>query len=311
VSAVDNTQQLEWEARQRPRAGIVALLAALLTFGSDIWQMSLFRDAPKAPFVDALLKAVQPGPIGPTPSLRTPYFEFIDQHASSFVAANVVKGIGLIGVAWALAFLAAATRSRRTSMSRLVVYVVLVGGVLSAIATIVYSVAYTSEVSSFLAGPHTVDRAAQAGGGTALVTGQFIGLVGQFLLAAGYVLVGLNAMRAGLLTRFMGILACIIGALTIFPLGPLPVLQAFWLAALGALFLGRWPSGMPPAWRTGREEPWPRQAEAAAKRRAAVDARRAARGGRAAPVPAGDDDDPRNGTRESAAAQRKKRKRRT
>jgi hypothetical protein len=112
-----------------------------------------------------------------------------------------------------------------------------------------------------------------------MLTAQFIGLAGQLALAVGYVFVALNAMRAGLLSRFMGILGCIIGVLVIIPLGPLPIVQTFWLVALAALFFGFWPSGMPPAWKSGQSEPWPRQAEVAAKRREAMDARKAARGG--------------------------------
>jgi hypothetical protein len=38
---------------------------------------------------------------------------------------------------------------------------------------------------------------------------------------------------------------------------PLPIVQIFWLAALGFILLGRWPGGAPPAWRTGQAEPWP------------------------------------------------------
>jgi hypothetical protein len=87
----------------------------------------------------------------------------------------------------------------------------------------------------------------------------------------------------------MGILGCIIGALVIIPLGPLPVVQSFWLLALGALLLGRWPAGMPPAWRTGAAEPWPSQSEVAQQRREAMEARRAARRGDAEPAePTGD-----------------------
>ena len=59
-------------------------------------------------------------------------------------------------------------------------------------------------------------------------------------------------MRVGLLTRFMGVLGIITGVLQILPFGgPLPVVQCFWLLMLGILFLGRWPGGQPPAWRTG------------------------------------------------------------
>jgi hypothetical protein len=161
-------------------------------------------------------------------------------------------------------------------------------------------------VNTFLDGPHTVDRAADAGSGTLLLTAQLIGLAGQLALAVGFVFVSLNAMRAGLLTKFMGILGCIIGVLVIIPLGPLPIVQAFWLVAVAALFFGYWPSGMPPAWQTGNEEPWPRQSEIAQKRRAAMDARRAARSGQPAPDPAA----PAAPAAPGPAPTRKKRKRR-
>jgi hypothetical protein len=82
-------------------------------------------------------------------------------------------------------------------------------------------------------------------------------------------------MRVGLLTRFMGVLGIITGGLQILPFGgPLPVVQAFWLVILSILFLGRWPTGTPPAWRTGRAEPWPSSSEQRQKRqRAAEEAR--------------------------------------
>jgi len=39
------------------------------------------------------------------------------------------------------------------------------------------------------------------------------------------------------------------------------VVQAFWLGALGALLVGRWPGGRGPAWETGEADPWPSSAE--------------------------------------------------
>jgi hypothetical protein len=39
------------------------------------------------------------------------------------------------------------------------------------------------------------------------------------------------------------------------------VIQAFWLGAVGLLFLGRWPGGRGPAWETGEAEPWPSAAQ--------------------------------------------------
>jgi hypothetical protein len=92
-------------------------------------------------------------------------------------------------------------------------------------------------------------------------TGLFIA-AGYFDLAAnlalgfGLVLVGLNAMRAGLLSRFLGILAIIVGVLTVLFRGA-GIIEAFWLVAVGALFLNRWPGGRGPAWETGEAVPWP------------------------------------------------------
>ena len=70
-------------------------------------------------------------------------------------------------------------------------------------------------------------------------------------------------MRAGLLTRFMGILGAIVGALQVVRIGPLPLVQTFWFLSLALLLSGRRQGGDLPAWRTGREEPWPSQREVA------------------------------------------------
>ena len=79
------------------------------------------------------------------------------------------------------------------------------------------------------------------------------GFAGTLAIAFSYVIIALNAMRAGLLSRFMGVLGIGVGALIVLPLLPqgLPIVQMFWLGALGALFLGRWSGGRGPAWETG------------------------------------------------------------
>ncbi len=77
-----------------------------------------------------------------------------------------------------------------------------------------------------------------------------------------FVMLPLRARRVGLLTPFMGILGAIAGALVVFQLaGISAIVQAFWLGALGALFLGRWPGGRGPAWETGEADPWPTAAD--------------------------------------------------
>jgi hypothetical protein len=55
-------------------------------------------------------------------------------------------------------------------------------------------------------------------------------------------------------------------ALVLLPQNPIVV---FWLLAVALLFARRWPQGMPPAWETGRAEPWPSSTEVAEQRAAA------------------------------------------
>ena len=279
MAAAGTEQQLAWEARQRPRAAAAAILAAVLTFGADVFSGSVFRDAPRSGFLDALSSAGRPGPAGSQPSLRSGFFEFYDSHRAELLGSSIARAIGLVALGWALTFLVAAVRSRREGLPRIAMPLALIGALLSAISTLLGAFASSSAVTNFLSGPRTVDAARDVTGGTTLVTAQFIGLAGQLALATGFVLVSLNAMRAGLLTRFMGILGVIVGALVVIPIGPVQVVQPFWLFALGILFAGFWPGGRPPAWRTGQAEPWPSQKEVAAARRDQAEARQGARRG--------------------------------
>jgi hypothetical protein len=297
--AEDPQQQLDWEARQRPRAALAAVLAALLMFSSDIATQVVSRDAPRAGFLQSLENAVKPGPVGTHPSAATPFFQWYDDHAAELLGAAIASALGLAALGYALAFLAAATRARLDRMPRWVAPLVVVGAVLMAVARVLGSVAFATAVSDFLGGPRTVDRAADVSNGSLLLAAQLIGQAGALALAAGFVLVALNAMRAGLITRFLGVLGVISGILVVLPL--LPVVQPFWLIMTGLLIIGRWPGGAPPAWRTGRAEPWPSSQQLAEARRE----RAAARGGEPATEPPAPE-----APAPQPAAQKRKRKRR-
>jgi hypothetical protein len=264
-------QQLAWEARQRPRAAIAAIVAGFLTLAGYLWAGLGLRDTPRAGFLESLTDAFKPGPIGTQPSLKTAIFEYYDEHALTIVGSATVRSIALLALGWAVTFLAVATRARRPELLRLVVYLPLVGAALAAVATVAGAVGTMLAISDFLDGPRTVDAAREVGGGSLLVTAEILGQIGPLALVAGLFLVTLNAMRVGLLTRFLGFLGIIAAVLTILPLMPLPVVQSFWIVGVGLLMLGSVPGGMPPAWRTGRAEPWPTAMEAAQRRRAAED----------------------------------------
>lgn len=257
--ATDETLALE--ARRRPQAAIAAAAASILIVGSFVGSGLALRDAPRTPLVKSLDRAAEPGPIGPEPSVRLPFYEYYSDHALSIIGSSLARGLGFLLVALALTFLGTAIRAR-TRLARVTLYLPLVAGVLLALSELLTHVGLWTSVNSFLDGPRTVDAAVDGGSPLVLVA-QLLGTqggLGAVTLGAGFILVSLHAMRAGLLTRFMGILGMLAGALTLLPIAsPVPVVQCFWLSGLALLLLGRWPGGDPPAWVTGRAEPWPSQ----------------------------------------------------
>lgn len=265
MSSTDD--QLAWERRLAPRAAAAAILAGLLTLAAGIYTGVGFRDVPRAQLLEALDVVVRPGPVAGEPSVRVPLYEYYSDHFARFLTAAVLNALGTLATGAALAFLAHATRARREIFPRLGTLLPWIGAGLLAVGGVVYAFGTNQTVEKLLDGPRTVDAIKNVDGGSLLVAGQLIEVVGRFALGAAFVLVCLNAMRSGLLTRFMGVLGILVGVLLVVPLlqGP-PIVQSFWLIALGALFLGRWPRGVPPAWRTGQAEPWPSNAELRAAR---------------------------------------------
>jgi hypothetical protein len=300
VAATGTADHLAWEARQRRPAAIAAIVGAILTMAGAVYGGIVFADVPRGGVLESLERAAQPGPASELESLRVPVYEFYDDHAAGVLGSTVLRALGMLGLGWALTYLAVATRARRPEFAKVAQYLPIVGAVLSAIATILSTVATTIAVRDFLDGPRTVAEADTITSGGLLVTAQLINLPGLLALALGLVLISLNAMRAGLLTRFMGVLGMITGALLVFPIGsPLPIVQCFWLLMLGLLFVGRWPGGMPPAWQGSEAIPWPSGAKVREARRKA---RAGARGEEPAPEPAP--------PAQQAGTARKKRKRR-
>jgi len=179
------------------------------------------------------------------------------------VIGSVVNAFGLISFALSVGFLWVCTQARRNGMSASSRISTLVGGGLAAVSGIVYAVVIAAKADKFVTtGTQTYEEAHHLTNGPGLLALPLLGQAAALMLAIGVFFVALNAMRVGLLTRFMGYLGLFVGALVIFPIGsPVPVVQGFWLFALGVLFAGRWPSGTPAAWATGRAEAWPSSQE--------------------------------------------------
>jgi hypothetical protein len=140
-----------------------------------------------------------------------------------------------------------------------------IGPIGVAVGQVIQQVVITRDASDFASSPERARTYAHARDilqSDWIIASAVIRQAAVIALGFAFVLIALNAMRVGLLTRFMGVLGIIVGVLFVIPIGsPLPIVQAFWLIALGYLFAGRWPSGVPPAWITGRAEPWPSQQE--------------------------------------------------
>jgi hypothetical protein len=307
VAAFGAEDHLAWEAKQRTSAAIAAALAGLLTLLGTLWRGLILQDAPRPGLLEALGRLEDPGPpIGPQKSLAIPFFEYYQDHASTILAASGLVALGSIALGWALTYLAVATKARRPEFPKILVYLPIVAAVLNGIYVLTSELSRARGFDKLLNGSGTVDAVLDLSADGFAIFAAIIGLPGTLGLALALVFVSLNAMRVGLLTRFMGVLGMITGALLVLPFGgPLPVVQCFWLLMLSALFFGRAPSGVPPAWRTGDAEPWPTSAQVREQRQRAAAERRGETWDpppTAEPVAAG--------SSPSASARKRKRKRR-
>ena len=202
--------------------------------------------------------------------------------------AAVLNALAALAAAAVLIYLWQAARARNPERVRPYLrIIVILAGVLTAVAGVAYAIVVAIKVHQFATtGAQTYDEANRLTSGGGLLALQLLGQAAALLVAVAFVLVSLQAMNQGLMSRFMGYLGMFAGALFLFQITQVPVVQAFWLFAVGYLISGRWPSGVPPAWRSGRAEPWPSSAEMRNRRAAAAGAgaggRVAAGGGGAA-----------------------------
>jgi hypothetical protein len=240
--------QLSYEARVRNRQAIVAVLAGVLL---------------------VVASAVQLG--GPHTKVDELTVDLIvaNKRFPLDLIASILNGLGSLAVAWTLSYLYRASAARSPDVRPYVRIIAVVGGGLAAVTGVIYAIIVAVKVHEFVTtGAQTYEEANHLTSSPGLLILQLVGQAAALLLAVGVVLVALNAMRQGLLTRFMGYLGIFAGVLVLFQITQIPIVQGYWLAALGYLFSGRWPTGLPPAWTSGRAEPWPPSAELRARRMA-------------------------------------------
>jgi hypothetical protein len=241
---VSREEQLRWEARWGRPAGAAAIAAALLFLVSGFVFPPKDRDGIEA-YPDALLS--------------------IDDRPDSYFAYVALPVLGTLLVAGVFYYLFRATQARGAGVPRWFIYLVFGAPLLYAVSQVLFSIELRDLADRFAAQD---TRRGEAGDEKAKDMGDFSPVVeglrsaGVVSLAFLYVMLPLRARRVGLLTPFMSILGIIVGVLIVFAtLGIGPIIQAFWLGAVGMLLLGNWPGGRGPAWESGEAEPWPSAAQ--------------------------------------------------
>jgi hypothetical protein len=306
MSAAVN-EQVAYESRVKLRYGVVAAIAGLF-----------------------LVIAAVTGLAGPHSSVNEATIGLISVHkrAGLDLLGAIARGLAYLGLGVALDWLFRTARARNPGIAPFIRYFVVIGIPLLAVTVIVYQVVIMADASTFVKHAQLTYMQANAATGGSLIPVISIMLdVGLLLVTAGFIWVALNGMRVGLLTKGMGYGGIVAGVLVLFQVFGYAglVLQALWLLALGLLFAGRWPAGIPAAWSSGKAEPWPTAAEVRAQRGAAAGRGRPGEGDRAKPArkrpePAavtstatavdGGESDPAGGGTRSAAQKRKRKRRR-
>jgi hypothetical protein len=300
--ALPPEEVLSREAEHNPRAGYAALAAAVLVLAGGIALQAIYSDIPRVPLLDSL-RDVAGQDIG-RPGLLTDKVLFYDDKALSLILVSLVQALGALLTGYVLVRLYESATARGSTVPRVAKLLAMFGAVATALGYVALQVVAAILSHDFATGSDQGTEAAHdALRSGVLVAAQFLGFVGTLSLAIAFGLIALNAMRVGLLSRFLGILGILVGVLLVIPVGsPVPIVQAFWLAAIGILLLGRWPGNAPPAWETGRPQPWPTQQEIREQRQRL-------RSGEPAPEPPAEPEVPA-GAPSPATARRKKRKRR-
>jgi len=277
--------QVAYEKRVRPRYAALTFAAAILIVVSQLIQLS-----------------------GPKSTVSELTIDLILSHRRfplDLIGA-VVDAFGLAALALALGWLQQISRARSEQQQRFIRWLALIGGFLSGVMAVAYSIVIATKANDFVnTGNQSYLEAKHLTSGAAVVALPLLAQLGSFLLAGGVIWISLNAMRVGLLPKLLGWVGVFAGAFVLFPIGAIvPIVQGFWLAAVAVVIYGRWPQGTPPAWEQGVAVPWPAAQRAAPAQRREPRQRR----GQAAPAPVAVEDSPPSPSRSAAKRKRKRRR---
>jgi hypothetical protein len=261
---VTKQDQLQWEARWAGPAALAAFAGGLMLLAGTGLLLSIPDDR-------AFIQS------------RPDFLLSVNDSPGSLAAAVVLQAVAALCLIFAFYYLFRATIHRSPEMiPRWFVYLVVLGPAMYAVAQVLGLFTQLDVAEMFAdqdysfpdadpqddpnlrecpalrgdLGDACADELLQVNSSGAAVA---LGLAGSVATAFLFVMLPLRARRAGLMSPFISIIGVIAGVLFVLPLLPgVPVvLQAFWLGALGVLYLGRWPGGRGPAWESGEPDPWP------------------------------------------------------
>jgi hypothetical protein len=236
-------EQLEAERRSSRIAGFAAIAAGIIFAAGAYWYQSINSDAPD----------------DNSPAL----LRFFDSHAGELLGSSILQGIGMLLVMVVGLHLYRAIKARDPGERPVVQVMAIYGPIAFSIGTVVRPVVLAVLASDYTGRDfQTLDAADHVFSNPILIAPTVIGSSGVLALAFWFVKGSLDALRVGLLPRFMGWFGVVVGPSLILGFGTL--LMPVWLIFLGAMFLGLWPRGVPPAWEEGRAVPWPSMSPARA-----------------------------------------------
>ncbi len=245
---MNKQEALQWEATWARPAALAAFFAAVLLIAQIVLLQTVIDDRPGIEAIPDFLLSV-------------------DENPAMLLGSRIAQAVAALLVAGVFYYLFRALRTREAGLPSWFVYLIFGGPALYAVGLILGALGQLDVASDFAggepirgdAGDERADQLLEDNA-SAVVFG--LNFAGQVATAFLFVMLPLRARRVGLLSPFMGILGVVTGALLVLQIVPVVpvIIEAFWLGALGSIFLNNWPGGRGPAWETGEAEPWPSQA---------------------------------------------------
>jgi hypothetical protein len=259
-------QRIEHETARRARIGVPVMASGFLYFLGAIVVTASLKTSPTVGILQGLAPALN-GQANPSRSPKASEVIFESHHSFGLIAGAVVSSIAILILVMGLIFLLDSTIFRRPQTPRPARPLVIFGGTVVVVLGIVNEIYLAVRRHQFATGHdfsvHAVNAINHNGLYNVLA---IITPLAGLALVAGMIITMVGSVRVGLLPRWMGIVGGVGAVSLLLPAITLDLIPAFWMAALGLLFAGRWPGGDPPAWAAGEARPWPSQAQVRAER---------------------------------------------